>query len=166
MSARRTRIACALAIALSFVVGSAAVAVAYWSGTGTGSISERVDNSHALVLVPGVAMPDLYPGGSGSVTVRVDNPNPVQVLVPKLQLDTSQVAPVEVDAAARAAGCDSGSLVFGEQDNGGAGWFIPPQIGSVDGTRTIQLENALSMSIDAADACQSARFVVHLAVGT
>ncbi|MCU1543978.1 MAG: hypothetical protein JWM50_1843, partial [Microbacteriaceae bacterium] len=100
MSARRMRMLRTGAVALSFVAGCSSVAYAFWSGAGTGSVSERVDDPHALVLTPGPDLSELFPGGTGSVTVRIDNPNPVQVFVPSLQLDPARADAIEVDDAA------------------------------------------------------------------
>ena len=62
-----------------------------------------------------------------------------------------------VDAAHAAASCGTGSLSFTTQTNAGAGWTIPAH-----GSLPITLANALSMNINAVNACQGASFTVYL----
>lgn len=162
---RRATLVLSGALAATFLVGSAGLAFAYWSGPSTGTVSERVDDTRPVTITPGIALAELAPGASGTVTVRMGNPNPVQVLIPSLEADAGAPAAITVDPASEAAGCEASSVTFTPQDNGGLGWFLPPRIGAADGVRTVQLRDAVQMSADASDACQRASFSVHLQVG-
>jgi hypothetical protein len=56
-------------------------------------------------------------------------------------------------------------LTFTTATNGLAGWSVPGAAGSTPGTGAATLSGALSMSLDAADACQGAELTVFLAAG-
>jgi len=88
-----------------------------------------------------------------------DQPNPGAVKVGSLSLDSTQGnAGFAVDGAH--AACGVAALSFTTQTNGGAGWTIP-----ASGSSVLSLANALSMSTNAANACQGANFTVYLKVG-
>jgi hypothetical protein len=61
--------------------------------------------------------------------------------------------------------CDTSALHYTTQDNGGAGWNVPAKVGATEGTLDLTLADALSMDVDAANACQGATFTVSLATG-
>ena len=91
--------------------------------------------------------------------MTVTNPNPSAVQVGSLSLDTTQgTAGFAVDGAH--AACGVVTLSFTTQTNGGAGWTIP-----ANGSSVLSLANSLSMSTDAANACQGASFTVYLKAG-
>jgi hypothetical protein len=56
-------------------------------------------------------------------------------------------------------------LSFTTQTNGGAGWTVPGKIGTVNGTLSITVMNALAMGVGAANACQGASLTSYLAAG-
>ncbi|MCW2962714.1 MAG: hypothetical protein JWM90_3101 [Thermoleophilia bacterium] len=149
------------------VVGAAVLATStfgYWAGNGTGAAASRLDSTQELLLEPAVASAYLRPGASGSVAVRVENRNPFEVRLQTLELDAGAgTGGFDVDAAH--AGCDVSALSFTNADNGGGGWTIPPRVGSSNGARDIHLDDAITMDIDAVDACQGAHFDVHVQVG-
>ncbi len=154
---RHTR---ALIIAVTVATTLSTFAVAYWSGNGTGSATTVLTEVQTLSLAPGTPTAQLYPGDDASVAIVATNPNPFFVRIASLVLDTDEGAPFVVDAGH--SGCDVAALSFVTQDNGGAGWEVPPRTGSTDGTLTIDLASALQMSAAASNACQGATFTVHL----
>lgn len=141
------------------VVGATGVAFSYWAKSGAGSGSGTTSTTQALVLAPGSASNQLYPGGQSAVAVTVTNPNPGAVYVGSFSLDTTQgTGGFAVDGAH--AACGVASLTFTTQTNGGAGWTIP-----AGGPWPTSLASSLLMSTTAANACQGASFTVYLKVG-
>ena len=96
--------------------------------------------------------------------LTVSNPNLAEVTVRSLALDTSQgTNGFSVDAGH--SGCVVNGLSLATQNNSGAGWTIPKKVGSVNGSLSVTLTNALSMSAGASNACQGATFTVFVAAG-
>jgi hypothetical protein len=153
-----------LAAAVVATLAVASSAVAYWSGFGSGSASATAGTVQTLTVSPGTASVQLYPGGQADVALSVSNPNPFAVHVGSLPLDTTQGAGgFGVDASH--TGCDVSALTFTGQTNGGAGWSVPPKVGSTNGSLAIDLPGSLAMSAGAASACQGASFSVYLTAG-
>ncbi len=150
----------ALLVAIAIAAGLAAGAIAYWSANGSGSATTVLTDAQSLSFEPGSPTAQLYPGDDASVAIVATNSNPYFVHIGSLVLDTNDGEPFEADAAH--SGCDVSALSFTSQDNGGAGWHVPPQAGSTDGTLTIDMSSAMAMSATAASACQGATFTVHL----
>jgi hypothetical protein len=164
MRRRLNRRLASLAVCAAIVLAAASAALAHWTTTGGGSGSGTTGNTQAIALSPGTPTAPLYPGGQGDVAVKVDNPNPFRVEIGTLSLSTGQgTAGYQVDAGN--AGCATSALSFTTQTNGGAGWFVPPRVGSTDGSLSLDLPNALTMSAGAANACQGATFNVYLTAG-
>ncbi len=148
------------AILVAVMAGSA---IAYWSGAGAGSAQTRLGDPLPLMLTAGTPTAQLYPGGHASVAVIAGNPNPYSVQIGSLALDTGTGTDgYDVDPAH--SGCDLSSLGFATQDNGAAGWSVPPKTGDTNGSLPIGMPGSLSMSTGAANACQGAIITVHLAV--
>ncbi len=153
-----------VAVCVAITFAAASTALAYWTTTGSGSGSGTTGNTQSITLSPGTPTAPLYPGGQGDVAVRVDNPNPFRVEIGSLSLSTGQgTAGYQVDAGN--AGCATSALSFTTQTNGGAGWFVPPKVGSTDGSLSLDLASALTMSMSAANACQGATFNIYLTAG-
>jgi hypothetical protein len=154
----------AFLLAATIAVGLATGAFAYWMGTGSGSASTQVGSPEQLDLEPGTPSAQLIPGDTSSVTAIATNPNPYFVQIGSLTLDTAAgTGGFDVDAAH--AGCNTSALHFAPQNNGGAGWRVPPLVDETDGTQAIDMRGALSMDAGAANACQGASFTVHLIAG-
>jgi len=161
----RTR-ARTLVLAAIIAIGAAIAtgALAYWTSVGSGSATTMLASPIQLTLEPGTADAQLSPGHAAGVAVIAANPNDYFVPIGSLTLDNGAgTGGFDVDAGH--ATCDLSVLHLAPQDNGGAGWRVPPRIASTDGTRLIVLGHALSMDADAADACQGASFTVHLRAG-
>jgi hypothetical protein len=133
-------------------------ALAYWrdSGSGSGSAATSAGATQPVTISVGVASTGLYPGGTGDVAVSIVNPNADSVHIGRLTLDTSQGTDgFGVDDGHN--GCTLTALNFTTQTNAGKGWTVihaEPD--------TIHLSSAVSMTTDAADACQGATFTVYL----
>lgn len=146
------------------VAAVGASAFAYWSAGGAGNGHGSTAATVAVTLSPGIATPDLRPGGEGNVVLLVSNPNSSVAQIGSLALDVTQGDEgYAVDAAH--SGCGLMALDYTTQTNGGAGWAVPPASGGDDGTLAVTLPDALAMTADAADACQGAALTVYLKVG-
>ncbi|MFC7486165.1 hypothetical protein ACOCJ7_13025 [Knoellia sp. CPCC 206453] len=157
------RAALLLGLAVLFIAGAGA-AFAFWSASGSGSGAGRTAKVMPVTLSPGLPNADLVPGGRADILLTMTNPNASSVRVEALVLQGAQgTGGFAVDAGH--SGCALSALSYAAQTNGGVGWAVPPRSGSVDGTLEIRLPNALTMSLDAANACQGARITVYLAVG-
>ena len=164
-SSRRSQLAFVALVAFIGVLLLNGGAQAFWtgggSGTGAGSSGTAVQ---AVTLSPGTTSGGLQPGGQRDVVLTVSNPNLAEVSVRSLAVDTSQgTNGYSVDAGH--SGCNVAALSFATDTNGGAGWTIPEKIGAVNGTLSVTLTNALSMSAGASNACQGATFTVFVAAG-
>ena len=146
-------------IASAVIAGG--VASGYWSAPGGGSGSAGTGSSESVTLSPGLPSDDLFPGGTSDVVVTATNPNSYAVHLGTLELDpTSGDGGYGVDLAHPA--CPAAVLTYATQTNGGSGWTVPAASGGGDGEVSIALTDALSLAVDAADACQGAAFAVHL----
>jgi hypothetical protein len=157
---RRLAVKRTTALAVAITLGVAAGAFAYWAGSGSGSATTVLSDAQALHLEPGTPTYQLYPGGDANVVSVVSNPNKFFAQIGRIVLDTTGGGPFTVDGAH--SGCDVSVLSFIAQDNGGAGWRVPPRTGSTDGTLAIDMPAAMKMSVAAANACQGASFTVAL----
>jgi hypothetical protein len=159
----RSRIASRVIVVVA-ALAATSTAFAYFTTTGSGSGSAPVSTAQTITLSPGTPTAPLYPGASGDVALSIDNPNRISVEVGSLSLSTGQgTAGFAVDSGHSA--CSTGALSFTTQTNGGAGWSVPPKVGSLDGSLAIDLTGALAMSAGAAGACQGASFTVYLTAG-
>ncbi len=152
----------AIGVAVALTVAFSSVAVGYWSGTGTGTTSTRLADPLALTLSPATPDDPIAPGDSADVSVVVHNPNTFEAHMGSFVLDADHGAPFTVDSGHNGCVVSGGVLSFTEQTNAGAGWDIPPKVGSDDGSIVVQLRDALAMSVAAADACQGATFTITL----
>jgi len=138
-------------------------AFAYFGSTGRGTGVATVGHPEPITIAAGTApsgSEQLFPGGSGSVTVQITNPNPFLVRVNALVLDTSRGS----NGFSGPGGCDLSVLSYTTQTNGGLGWDVPKHTTS-DGVLDLDLAGAVSMSTGAANACQGDSFTVFLKVG-
>ena len=145
---------------------SAGAAWAYLTSAGSGAGSGGVSVSlQGMTLSSGTPTAALYPGGTADVALSASNPNSSALRIKSLALDTSQgTGGFAVDAGH--SSCSVAALQFTSQNNGGNGWTVPAKSGSTNGTLSIGLANAISMSTGAANACQGASFTVYLKAGS
>lgn len=147
-----------LLLVLMSVSALAGIAAAVWSAVGSGSGSAAAGTTVAVSLSPGSPTTLIAPGGSADVVVTVANSNSAPVRIGSLALDPARgSAGFAVDAAH--SGCALSTLSFVRQTSG---WTVPAKSGTVNGTLTVTLTNALTMGIAAANACQGATFTVYL----
>jgi ferric-dicitrate binding protein FerR (iron transport regulator) len=152
-----------LLVAIAIAVAVAAAAFAFWRGSGNGEATTVLSNIQSITMQPGTQTAQLYPGGDSNVSVVLGNPNSTFIQVGSIVLDPSASQPFAVDSNHSA--CRVSTLSFVAQDNGGAGWRIPPRAGSTDGSLLIDMPAAMKMSLAAANACQGATFTVQLKAG-
>jgi hypothetical protein len=113
-----------------------------------------------VAFSPATPTAQLYPGGQAGVSLTVTNPNGVSLRLVTLALDTTQgQSGFDVDGAH--AACDTSTLSFTSQTNGGAGWTVP-----ASGSLSVTLPTSLSMGTGAANACQGAQVRVYLQATT
>ena len=141
-----------------------ALASAFWAAYGQGGGTARTETAVAVTLSPGTPATPLYPAGSADVVLTIANPNAASVHIGSLALDAT------VGAGGFATdpghpGCSPATLTFTTATNAGAGWTVPGAVDGSDGALPTTLTGALSMGIDAADACQGALFTVFLTAG-
>jgi len=163
-SNRNVRLALVALVAFIGVLLLNGGAQAFWSAGGSGAGNGASGTVQAVTLSPGTSPTGLAPGGSRNVVLTVTNPNTADVSVRSLSLDTSQgTSGYSVDAGH--SGCNVNALTLATQNNGGSGWTIPKKVGAVNGSLSVTLTNALSMSAAANNACQGATFTVFVAAG-
>lgn len=158
MTATRLRALFVAAFVTVLTVTATGVAFAYVTGSGSGSGSAATGTTKPLVVNPGTAAADLYPGGVSAVEIAVTNPNVFTVNANSLALDiTRGIGGFTVDAVH--AACDVSSLSFTNQTIGGVGMAIPP-----GGPWAYSVASSLRMDQNAPSACQGATFTVYLKV--
>jgi hypothetical protein len=168
---RGVKLLVGLAVALVALVALAAAcgALAYFTSTGGGSGHATAGTTAQVTISAGVTpTAKLYPGGSGDVTVSIDNPNTIAVHLPTLELDMSQGGGTgfAVDTAHVLTGCTAASaaLSYTTQTNGGSGFVVAAKVEGTDGSLSADLSNAISMGVSSANACQGATVTVYLKV--
>lgn len=98
------------------------------------------------------------------MALTIGNPELSAVHVATLSLDTTQ-GTGGLAVSPGHSSCSLSALSYVTQSNGGAGWTVPAATGSVDGSLSLDLAGALSMTNAAANACQGASFTVYLVAG-
>jgi hypothetical protein len=152
-----------LIVATAIFIALVAAAIPYWTGGGSGTASATLDNPQVITLSAGTPSDEASPGETAEVAAVATNPNTYAVQIDSIALDTAQGTDgFDVDPGH--AGCGVSSLDFTTQDNGGAGWTVPPRVGPTDGSLSINMTGALTMSAGASNACQGASFTVYLEV--
>lgn len=151
-------------LCVALLVLGASGASAVWHGFATGSGSAETSPTAPVVLSPGAPTSALLPGATADVALTVSNPNPASLHIGSLTLDRTQgTRGIAVDGDH--AGCGVSAVRFASQSNNGAGWTVPGRVGTVDGTASVTLVDAVGMDTSASDACQGAVFNVYLTAG-
>lgn len=150
-----------LVVVLAMGLAGTSIAVAYWTTSASGGGTAATGSAQAITLSAGAPTGLLYPGGQGDVALTIVNPNLSRVHIAVLSLSGGQGAGgYDVDSAH--SGCATSALSYATQTNGGLGWSVPARVGTTDGSLSLQLADALSLSASAAGACQGATFAVYL----
>jgi hypothetical protein len=137
-----------------FIVGG--VVLAAWLVPGNGQGYSKASSAQALTTsdVSASTTAQLYPGGSGDVKVKIDNPNPFAVTVTKIEangaVSSDQVGCTDVGGdASKATG-----VGFSTQNlNSG-------NVVAANGSLSLTLNNAASMTNASVNACQGAVFTI------
>ena len=158
MTATRVRALLVAVLMTALAVTTTGVAFAYVTRSGSGSGSAATATTQPLIVSPGTAVHDLYPGGVSAVEITVSNPNVGSVNANGLVLDTSLGSGGFAVDTGHAA-CGVGSLSFTNQNIGGGGLEVPS-----GGPWPYSVAGSLKMSVDAPDTCQGATFTIYLKV--
>ena len=150
----RKRLAVVCGALTVFIVGG--VVLAAWLVPGNGQGYSKASSAQALTTsdVSASTTAQLYPGGSGDVKVKIDNPNPFAVTVTKVEangaVSSDKAACTDVGGdAAKATG-----VSFTTQ-NLNSGNVI-----SANGSLTLTLSDAAAMTNASVNACQGAVFTI------
>jgi hypothetical protein len=140
-------------VALIAVIATAAVgiAVAAWSTSGSGTGYAKAASSSALTLSDATASTtaDLYPGATGTVKIKVTNPNAFPVRI--TQVAQTSGGSITSD---KGAACDASTGVSFSTRTGLALAL------AANSTDTFTLTGAVSMSNASDDSCQGAVFSI------
>jgi hypothetical protein len=142
-----------MALAAFLVSG---IVFAAWVVSGSGSGYAKAQSSQALTTSDASASTtaQLYPGGSGDVLVTVNNPNPFDVKISRIAgdgaVDSDKAGCTDVGGdASKATG-----VSFTAQD------LASDNVVPANGSRTLTLADAASMSNQSVNACQGAIFTI------
>ena len=149
------KLAVAVIAAVMAVVG---LVYAAWTTNGTGSAYSKAGTASALstVDVSASTAATLYPGGSGDVEIKFDNPNPYAVTV------TAITGSGSITADSGHSGCTVTGVTFTNQT--GLSYVIPAKSGGVDGVLQKTLTGAALMSNASLTACQGATFTIPVTI--
>jgi hypothetical protein len=151
-TSRTRRVAVTAALVAGAVVLPTGVAQAYWRTTGSGTAAATAGTISPLVAQTATAAgPTLAPGGTGTLVVKVRNPNTVDV----------RLTSVSANGAPSAAGglgtCTSFVLVL-QTPTAGLPTVVP-----AGATVAIHLANGIAL-MSAENGCQGATFSVPVTV--
>lgn len=144
---RKTSVLLVLAVA----VLTASVGIAAWSTNGSGPAYAKAQTASSLTLSDGSASTtaDLYPGATGSVKLKVTNPNSFPVRVTAVAKQAASAISSDKGAACNA----STGVTFTDQ----SGLSLDVGAGA---TQTFTLPAAVSMSNASDNSCQGAVFTI------
>src|SRR5256714_11447502 len=131
-------------------LGLVGLVYAAWTtnGTGDGYAKAGTAQSISTVDVSASTAATLYPGVSGDVLIKLDNPNPYAVTV------TAVTGSGSITADAGHSGCTTTGVTVTNQTR--LSLVIPAQSGGVDGVLPTTLTGATSMSNASLNACPGA----------
>jgi hypothetical protein len=145
---------------LTIAAAFSAVALVYaaWTTNGAGSAYAKAGTAQALstVDVSASTSATLYPGVSGDVLIKFDNPNPYAVTV------TGVSGSGAITADASHSGCTTTGVSFTNQTS--LSISVPAKSGGVDGFTQATLTGAASMSNASLNACQGAVFTIPVTI--
>jgi hypothetical protein len=136
------------------VLAAVGLVYAAWTTNGTGDAYAKAGTAAAIstVDVSASTTATLYPGVSGDVLIKLDNPNPYAVTV------TAVTGNGTIAADSGHSGCTTTGVTFANQT--GLSLVIPAKSGGVDGVLQTSLTGAASMSNASLNACQGAVFTI------
>jgi hypothetical protein len=141
-----------LALLLSAVAASAVIAAWVTNGSGPGYAKAQTASNLTLSDASASTTADLYPGATGSVKLKVTNPNPFPVRITSVAKQASAIT------SDKGAACDASTgVTFSDQ----TGLALDVAAGA---TTTLTLANAISMSNASDNSCQGAVFTIPVNV--
>ena len=141
-----------LALLLSAVAASAVIAAWVTNGSGPGYAKAQTASNLTLSDASASTTADLYPGATGSVKLKVTNPNPFPVRITSVAKQASAIT------SDKGAACDASTgVTFSDQ----TGLALDLAAGA---TTTFTLANAISMSNASDNSCQGAVFTIPVNV--
>jgi len=141
-----------LALLLSAVAASAVIAAWVTNGSGPGYAKAQTASNLTLSDASASTTADLYPGATGSVKLKVTNPNPFPVRITSVAKQASAIT------SDKGAACDASTgVTFSDQ----TGLTLDVAAGA---TTTFTLANAISMSNASDNSCQGALFTIPVNV--
>jgi hypothetical protein len=152
---------------VGLLLTAAGAASAYLTGGGGGTATAATSIPLAVTISPGAPSAALRPGGATDIVLTATNQNVGQARLTSLVLDTARgTAGFAVDTDHAGCTTSSFSLSAPSYDAGGAGWTVPGASGGNPGTLALTLTQALTMALDAPNACQGATVTVFLKAGS
>jgi hypothetical protein len=152
MSTRR-RLVSVLAVVGVLAVGGAAWAYFTSHGSGTGHGSTGSMSTVTLSATAGSPSTSLYPGGTGDVSLEVNNPNAYAVTL----VSVSGNGAITPDSG-HLAGCTTTGVTFSNQS--GLSTTIPASATNYP----VHLSGAVSMSTSSSNGCQGATFTIPVTI--
>jgi hypothetical protein len=141
-----------LALLLSAVAASAVIAAWVTNGSGPGYAKAQTASNLTLSDASASTTADLYPGATGSVKLKVTNPNPFPVRITSVAKQASAIT------SDKGAACDASTgVTFSDQ----TGLALDLAAGA---TTTFTFANAISMSNASDNSCQGALFTIPVNV--
>lgn len=154
MSKTRRRLLTLSGSVVALVVGGMVFAAWLVPGTGTGYAKAKQAQALTTDDVGATSTDQLYPGATGDVKVKVNNPNPFPVTVTAVDAngaissDKANCTDVGADASKKTG------VTFTNQTLS-SGNVVP-----ANGSLTLTLTNAVSMNNQSVNACQGAVFSI------
>ncbi len=153
----RTRSSRKAIVALAVLMGAVVVGVAYaaWTTSGSGTGYAKASTASALTLSDATASTtaDLYPGATGTVKIKVTNPNPFPVRI--TQVSQTSGGSITSD---KGAACDASTGVsFSNQT--GLALDVP-----ASSSASFTLNGAVTMSNASDNSCQGAVFTIPVSL--
>ena len=153
LMSKRNIVAASMTLIVMVAVG---FVYAAWTTSGSGSGYAKAGTSQALttVDVSATTTASLYPGQSGNVTLKINNPNGYNVRVTAVSLNGQQT---DITADAGHSGCTTTGVTFTDQ----TGLTLDVNAGS---QAEFTLNGAASMSNASLNACQGATFTIPVSL--
>lgn len=139
------------ATAVVAILMAASIATAQWMASGTGTGYAKAVNVQPLTTESVTVTGDLYPGGTGSLSLRVRNPNPFPTTVQSVEPN----GPITSDSAA--CNQDGHGVTFAGVEE------LAVEVGASSSV-SFDLAEAVTMSAESADACQGATFTIPVSL--
>lgn len=144
-----------LALTATLLLAGTGTAVAYWAASGSGTGAAAAGTAAPLTTITSSATPStlLYPNGpAAAVTLTVANPNSYAVTI------TAVAANGAVAASGGLGTCTTTGVTLGTPTSG-----LPVTV-PANGSATVELGGAATMTGDAENGCQGATFTLPVSL--